>query len=96
MLPWYEPGRNQPEQARPILKIATTYVKPIKARHPGPIRPSPAVPGVRGVTLWRTRVGVVATAPEDNSDLAAVVDAWPDLPEAIKAGIVAMVKAAKG
>jgi hypothetical protein len=27
--------------------------------------------------------------------LAAVVDAWPDLPEAIKAGIVAMVKAAR-
>jgi hypothetical protein len=27
-------------------------------------------------------------------DLAAVVDAWPNLPEAIKAGIVAMVKAA--
>jgi len=29
-----------------------------------------------------------------NPDLAAVVDAWPDLPEALKAGIVAMVKAA--
>ena len=28
-------------------------------------------------------------------DLAAVVNAWPDLPEALKAGIVAMVKAAK-
>jgi hypothetical protein len=27
-------------------------------------------------------------------DLAAVVDAWPELPEAIKAGIMAMVKAA--
>ena len=27
-------------------------------------------------------------------DLAAVVDAWPELPEAIRAGIVAMVKAA--
>jgi len=25
-----------------------------------------------------------------------VVEAWPDLPEAIKAGIVAMVKAASG
>ena len=29
-----------------------------------------------------------------DSYLAAVVEAWPDLPEAIKAGIVAMVKAA--
>ncbi len=31
----------------------------------------------------------------DNPDLAAVVAAWPSLPEAIKAGIVAMVKAAR-
>jgi hypothetical protein len=29
-----------------------------------------------------------------DTDLAAVVDAWPALPEAIKAGILAMVKAA--
>jgi hypothetical protein len=27
--------------------------------------------------------------------LATVVDAWPDLPEAIKAGIMAMVRAAR-
>jgi hypothetical protein len=37
-------------------------------------------------------------APSDrvvaDADLAAVVDAWPGLPEAIKAGILAMVKAA--
>jgi hypothetical protein len=32
--------------------------------------------------------------PELPPDLAAVENAWPDLPEAIKAGIVAMVKAA--
>jgi hypothetical protein len=30
----------------------------------------------------------------DDPDLAAVVAAWPELPAAIKAGIVAMVKAA--
>ena len=29
-------------------------------------------------------------------DLAALVAAWPGLPEAIRAGIVAMVKAASG
>ena len=30
---------------------------------------------------------------QNDPDLAAVVDAWPELPEALKAGIVAMVKA---
>jgi hypothetical protein len=29
-------------------------------------------------------------------DLALIVDAWPGLPDAIKAGILAMVKAASG
>jgi hypothetical protein len=31
-----------------------------------------------------------------NADLRAVVEAWPALPEPIKAGILAMVKAAQG
>ncbi|MGO8896866.1 MAG: hypothetical protein ACLQU5_00735 [Isosphaeraceae bacterium] len=30
------------------------------------------------------------------ASLTAVVAAWPELPEALKAGIVAMVKAASG
>ena len=33
-------------------------------------------------------------APTD-LDLAAVVEAWPELPEALKVGIMAMVKAAR-
>jgi len=33
--------------------------------------------------------------PQD-PDLQAVVDAWPDLPEALKTGILAMVRAAGG
>ena len=35
------------------------------------------------------------SAPDDriDPDLAAVIDAWPSLPEAIKAGIVAMIEA---
>ena len=31
----------------------------------------------------------------DDADLQAIVDAWPTLPEAIKAGILAMVTAAR-
>lgn len=38
--------------------------------------------------------GDSATDPMD-PELAAVVDAWPALPAAIKAGILAMVRAAK-
>ncbi len=33
---------------------------------------------------------------KSDPDLAAVLAAWPDLPEAIKAGILAMVKAVVG
>jgi hypothetical protein len=36
--------------------------------------------------------GATGLIPDD-PDLAAVVDAWPVLPEAIKAGILAMVRA---
>jgi hypothetical protein len=32
--------------------------------------------------------------PNLDPDLAAIVAAWPELPEAIKAGILAMIKAA--
>ena len=35
-------------------------------------------------------------APNLPPDLAAVVDAWPNLPEPIRAGIVAMIQAASG
>ncbi len=31
---------------------------------------------------------------DSNAELAAVIDAWPYIPDAVKAGIVAMVKAA--
>ena len=32
----------------------------------------------------------------DDADLAAVVEAWADLPDAVRAGITAMVKVARG
>ncbi|MEA3368002.1 MAG: hypothetical protein U9R68_07810 [Planctomycetota bacterium] len=36
----------------------------------------------------------MALLSEKSPDLAAVAKAWPHLPEAVRAGIVAMVKAA--
>ncbi len=42
----------------------------------------------------RRRVLAICLEQED-PELRAVVKAWPDLPEAVRAGIVAMVKAAK-
>jgi hypothetical protein len=33
---------------------------------------------------------------QTDPDLAAVIDAWDRLPEAVRAGIVAMVRAASG
>jgi len=35
----------------------------------------------------------IAARSAENPDLRAVIDAWPDLPDAVRAGILAMVKA---
>ncbi len=81
-----EPDRLRQNHANYKGKRSSTLVDPIPSsrQYPnesGSIRPATA-------TQNATRL-----LPED-SDLAAVVDAWSDLPEALKAGIVAMVKAA--
>ena len=41
-------------------------------------------------------LGALPELPPNSTDLAAVLAAWPALPEALKAGIAAMVKAAGG
>jgi hypothetical protein len=43
----------------------------------------------------QTFPGPFPIVPPD-ADLSALIDAWPKLPAAIRAGIVAMAKAAKG
>ena len=50
-----------------------------------PTRPAPARP------LTATQ-----SATHFLPDLAEVIDAWPELPEAIRAGILAMVRASSG
>ena len=51
-------------------------------------------PGIAPLGSRRSGLSMQTSGPEMAPDLAAVVAAWPELPEAIKAGIVAMVKAA--
>ena len=38
----------------------------------------------------------LATILQEHAELTAVVEAWPGLPEAVRAGILAMVKASVG
>src|SRR5271157_1689626 len=68
--------------------------------HPNTLsRPNPAVPDPSRslrATRGATCVWIVAPAPEDNPDLAAVVEAWPHLPEGLKAGIGAMSEPHRG
>jgi hypothetical protein len=56
--------------------------------------------GTPGNSLLQGPSQVAEHLPNDtcktDPDLAALVAAWPGLPEAIRAGIVAMVKAASG
>ena len=56
--------------------------------------------GTPGNSLRQGPSRVAEHLPNDtcqtDPDLAAVVAAWPELPEAIKAGILAMVKAIAG
>jgi hypothetical protein len=57
------------------------------------MRQHPPVP--EPVRTLRATRGSTGESGEVDADLTAVVDAWPELPEAIKAGIVAMIRAAR-
>jgi hypothetical protein len=57
------------------------------------MRQHPPVP--EPVRILRATRGATGESGEVDVDLTAVVDAWPELPEAIKAGIVAMIRAAR-
>jgi hypothetical protein len=70
--------------------------EPVKVEAAG-IEPGQKSSGNRGVgNQSGAECGALGArdAPLD-PDLAAVVDAWPALPAAIKAGILAMIRAAK-
>ncbi len=86
-----ESGRTNPSKPVAPHDLRQTQQEPPSRLNPTAsdrIRPPRATRGA-------TRVCAVAPALDDNPGLAAVVEAWPDLPEALKAGILAMVKAAQ-
>jgi len=56
-------------------------------------RPNPNQPGL-SCTPTATEIATTRYVVAD-PNLAAVVDAWPELPQAIRTGILAMVNAAK-
>ena len=66
---------------------------------PTAVKPSPNndleidAPAARSAFAAPSAQNPVETARND-PDLAVVVEAWPTLPEAVRAGILAMVKAA--
>ena len=64
------------------------------------LTPEPESKGGREVGAEETRPGAPANTIsaqwELPPDLQAVAEAWPTLPQAVKAGILAMVEAARG
>jgi hypothetical protein len=55
----------------------------------------PQIPPTGGANSGARADGLAPKRPVVDPDLGAVIKAWPDLPAAIKAGVVAMVKAAR-
>jgi hypothetical protein len=62
-----------------------------------PIRPLTATASATAGFVYASHKETRSPLPEPSYDpgLAAIIDAWPTLPEPIRAGILAMVKAAR-
>jgi hypothetical protein len=73
-----------------------TFNAPVGCEHTQDSGGKQRASGQRGTPNGTVGGGPSPKTPPADPDLAAVVMAWPDLPAALRAGIVAMVKAAKG
>jgi hypothetical protein len=70
-----------------------TYNPMIKSQRPDPDKPTSA----NGLRLSPKTIGahLAHDTRKTDPDFAVVMNAWPDLPEAIKAAIMALVKASR-
>ncbi len=84
-----------PEQVR-TCPSSPDAIRHLRQTHQGsPSRPNPTVPGPsRPLRATRGATRPCQADVNISPDLAEIVAAWPELPEAIRVGILAMVKAA--
>jgi len=62
--------------------------------HPSEMPDKQRIPADRGTESGTLGDGAASNRQPADPDLADVVKAWPDLPAAVKAGILAMIRAA--
>ncbi len=89
-------SRTPPSEAVRLRQNHANYKGKPSSTPVDPIPSSRQYPNESGSIRSLTATQNATRLLPDDPDLAAVVNAWPDLPEAMKAGILAMVKAASG
>ncbi len=89
-------SRTDPSEAVKLRQNHANYKGKPSSTFADPIPSTRQYPNESGSIHPLTATQNATRLLPDDPGLAAVVAAWPDLPEAIKAGIVAMVKAATG
>lgn len=84
-------GQNQPKSEQPQELAEKSNVESGTDRHPANINLGTLRDHNKHITAHNR--AITDTGPSD--DLQEIIQAWPDLPEAIRSGIIAMVKAVK-
>ena len=92
----YTSSRTDPSEPIRLRQNHANYKGKPSSTLADPIASTRQYPNESGSIRPATATQNATRLLPDDAGLAAVVDAWPDLPEAVKAGIVAMVKAASG